>query len=92
MYSLHVIHQINAKAATAPKAETDATRRCSFHASRGGVVLHSARTRSTGFLSAGTKATTFLAEWHATNSAVKRDAVVEAYFRTIPTGKQKVSA
>jgi hypothetical protein len=92
MYSLHTIHAINAKAATAPKAETDVTRHCSFHASRGGVVLHSARTRSTGFLSSGTAATTFLAEWHATNSAVKRDAVVESYFRTIPTGKQKVSA
>ena len=92
MYSLHVIRQINAKAATAPKAETAITRHCSFHAGRDGVVLHSARTRSTGFLSAGVNAKTFLADWYATNSTVKRDAVVESYFRTIPTGKQKVAA
>ena len=91
MYSLHTLAKINARAATAPRAETETTRHCSFCASRQGIVLHSARQRSTAFIS-GAAGKRFLAGWLSTNSATKRDALVEAYFNSASTGKRKVAA
>ena len=91
MYSLTTLRKINAEAAKAPRHETDATRRCSYKRSRAGIVLHSARQRSTAFIE-GRRADLFEAAWLGTNSAEKRDQIVESYFRSVATGKQtKVS-
>jgi len=91
MYCLAVIHKINADAAKAPKRETDQSRRCSYHRSSRGIVLHSARNRSTAFIEGKRRCDRFEVEWSATNSADKRDALVESYFNTLPTGKQKIA-
>ena len=90
MYSLNTLHRINAQAAAEPKAETFATRHCSFcQQDDGAVVIHSAKQRSTGYLNpeAGRR---FLAAWRGTNSGEQRDALVERYFSAIPTGKQQL--
>ena len=91
MYALHTITKINADAAKAPKHETETTRHCSYCASRAGVVLHSARQRSTAFIS-GAQARKFQAGWLATNSTTVRDGLVESFFNSASTGKRKVAA
>lgn len=91
MYSLTTLHKINAKAAAKPKHENEWSRHCSFHQSKPGIVLHSAKLRSTAFLEAGPKAKRFLVEIQSTNSQVKKDSIIESYFSTVPTGKQKLS-
>lgn len=79
MYSLSIIKQLNAT--PRPKHESETTRHCSFSGTaQKGIVLHSAKKRSAVFLAAGTPAREFLACWHSTNSAIRRDAYVEAYF------------
>ena len=92
MYSLSVIQSINAKAAKAPKRETAANRQCSYCRSKAGIVLHSASLRSTAFLEGKVACDKFEAEWFSTNSVHKRNAIVESYFRSVPTGKRKVRA
>lgn len=79
MYSLSIIKKLNG--APLPKHETETTRHCSFAGTlTKGFVLHSAKKRSTVFVSAGRCAKEFLTQWHDTNSATKRDALVESYF------------
>lgn len=58
MYCLEVIHSINNRKPV--KSAVD-TRDCSFVASRGGIVLHSARARDTVFVHPGPRAKRVLA-------------------------------
>lgn len=51
MYSLEIIKSAAFQTPRPPEPGTT-TRRCSFHATRAGIILHSARHRSTLFLSA----------------------------------------
>ncbi len=78
MYSLEIIRAINARPPV--RTETETTRHCSFsgNAERG-IVLHSARQRSTAFLS-DFQARMFLLEWRHTAPGAKRDELIEAYF------------
>lgn len=80
MYCLEVIHSMNRRAASAPKHETEWSRHCSYHQTKTGIVLHSAKLRSTAFLSNGPATKKFLVDWFGTNSATRRDQLVEAYF------------
>jgi hypothetical protein len=90
MYSLPIIQRMNAKRAAAPLRESETIRHCSIAGdSIDGIVLHSARTRSTAFLSGGAQANRFLGEWYGTNSVEARDKLVESYFNALPLGKQK---
>ena len=82
MHDLATLKVINQLAVERYKTatETETTRHCSYaRGPAGGVVLHSAKQRSTAFLTA-TKARDFLVSWFATNSATKRDRLVESYF------------
>lgn len=80
MYALNTIIAMNNRiASTKATVETETTRHCSYKRSRGGIVLHSALQRSTGFLE-GRRADLFEAAWLGTNSATKRDQIVESYF------------
>lgn len=58
MYCLEVIHSINNRK---PVKSAVAERDCSFVASRGGIVLHSARARDTVFVHPGPRAKRILA-------------------------------
>ena len=93
MYSLTTLRKINDARCAKPAAEETFTRHCSHCVSiKDGVrsvVLHSAKHRNTAFIT-GHTATKFLAELQATNSDVKRDAIVEAYYNAVPTGKQRL--
>jgi hypothetical protein len=90
MYSLNTIRQINASAASRPR-ETETTRLCSFIEQRdGSVILHSAKQRSTGWLSPK-QAKAFHLEWRSTNSTDKRNQIIESYFASVPVGKQKIT-
>jgi hypothetical protein len=77
MHSLPEIIAMNSK----PRRGEDAfSRHCSYSGdTEAGVVLHSAKQRSTAFLSPD-KAKRFLAAWFGTNSEVVRDNLVESYF------------
>lgn len=80
MHCLETLHRLNAKAAARPAAETETTRHCSYSGDEAlGLVLHSAKQRSTCFLS-GASATYFLTRWLVTNSVDVRDQLVESYF------------
>lgn len=81
MFDLDTIVGMNSKAASATRAktETETSRHASFAASRGGVVLHSAKQRATVFLK-GAQAKKFLDNWNAGNDQTKRDHLVESYF------------
>lgn len=79
MYSLDVIKSMNARAAQRRPVENEITRHCSFCQSSAGVVLHSAKRRSTGFLR-GRAASAFVRRWNRLRSAAKRDQLVESYF------------
>lgn len=88
MYSLDVIVSTNAKAARKP--EDPWSRACSFAASRGGVVLHSALRRSTAFIEDPTEARSFLRRArplqrkafrnHRSPAACRLNKLVESYF------------
>jgi hypothetical protein len=67
MYCLEVLHTLNARPATRASAET---RESSAVRSRGGVVVHSARLRSTAFVPAS-RADTFWRKWQAADSATR---------------------
>lgn len=77
MYDLATIHRINQ-----PKlaAETETSRHCSFVASSMGTVLHSAKQRSTCFLSAGPRAELFQTLRLATSTPAQLDKLIESYF------------
>jgi hypothetical protein len=84
MYALNVIVALNETAARAPKRETETTRHCSYAGdATKGIVLHSARRRSTAWLTPR-KAKLFLAEYLGTNAAEKRDELIESYFDSSP--------
>lgn len=93
MYSLNTLRKINADRCAAPAREDELTRHASHCVSvKDGVrsvVLHSAKHRNTAFIT-GHAATRFLAEFQATNSVTKQDALIEAYYNGVPTGKQVV--
>lgn len=64
-------------------AESETSRHCSYSGDvESGLVLHSAKQRSTVFLSNKATVRAFLAAWFGTNSAVSRDALVERYFNS----------
>ena len=79
MYPLETIQKMNEQAATAPAAETETTRHCSFVRSSQGVVLHSAKQRSTVFLS-GNDAAKFLRMAARNRTPLRRDKLIESYF------------
>lgn len=79
MYSLDTIKKLNAEAATRAAAETETTRHCSYVKSLQGVVLHSAKQRSTCFLD-GNEAARFLRMAARNRTPVRRDALIESYF------------
>ncbi len=90
MYALSTIRRINAEACAKPRlTEGETTRHCSYCKSDKGVVLHSALQRSTAFIE-GATARNFLVSWFATNSATKRDRLVESFFNSAPRGKQHI--
>lgn len=83
MYDLNTIISINRKASR-PKAENWKTRHCSINLlkrgkDKGAVILHSAKLRSTGWLSPA-NAVPFLKAYRATRSVKTRDRLVEAQF------------
>lgn len=78
MYSLDVIRKINNRAAR--PHETETTRHSSFNETRLGIVLHSAKQRNTVFIKSGRAAKVFLQKIWSTNSADKRDQIIESYF------------
>jgi hypothetical protein len=79
MFDLATIHRLNEQAATQRPFETETTRHCSICRSHAGVVLHSAKQRSTVFLS-GSPAKRFLAKWKACRALSSRDHLVESFF------------
>jgi hypothetical protein len=85
MYSLATIKKINNEAVKKAKASPTGpasafNRLCSYNQLiDGSVILHSALRRSTGHLNKR-RAKTFLAGWFGTNSATKRNELVESYF------------
>jgi len=92
MHSLAGIHKINNEAVAKAKAlregklgESETARHCSYAGDvDSGIVLHSAKNRSTAFVAKGAKSRAFLATWFGTNSAQKRDELVESYFAHSP--------
>jgi hypothetical protein len=88
MHSLAGIKALNANAVKRWKsgaaAETETSRHCSYQGDpETGIVLHSAKLRNTAFI-IGKKAKLFLTQWFSTNSAEKRDKIVESFFHTSP--------
>lgn len=74
MYSIESIKKINADAVKHRAA------RCSYSRdAKGNLVIHSAKKNVTKFLGLR-QAKAFLASWLGTNSATKRDQLVESYF------------
>lgn len=72
--------QLQASGLKNPVAETETNRRCSFHQSKAGIVLHSAKRRSTAFIGGVKNVKKFLLAYWGTNSLDKRDQVIEGYF------------
>jgi hypothetical protein len=87
MHSIEGIRSLNRKAAARAKrvaAESETSRHCSYSGDvENGVVLHSAKQRSTAFIEGG-KARVFLAAWLGTNSAEAHNKLVESYFAHSP--------
>lgn len=79
MYSLETIQKLNAEAAVRAATETETTRHCSYVRSSQGVVLHSAKLRSTCFLD-GNDAAKFLRMAARNRTPDRRDALIESYF------------
>lgn len=61
-------------------AENETNRRSSFVESRGGIVIHSAKRRSTAFIGGARNVKNFLAKIWGTNSLDRRDEIIEGYF------------
>ena len=75
-----IIADNNAAVAKA-KAEDNHNRDCSFAGDfESGIVLHSARERSTLFLRPGDRCKSFLRRWNLTDSQKGKNALVESYF------------
>jgi len=83
MHSLSGIVALNAAAVRKARrllAESETNRRCSFAGDvQEGLVLHSAKQRSTVFIR-GAQAKAFMAGWLGTNSDEAHDKLVESYF------------
>lgn len=81
MFALSEIVEMNRRAASkAVHAENNFDRACSFSGdSKSGVVLHSARLRSTVFLRPSL-AKGFLRRWNSVNSQEARNHIVEGFF------------
>lgn len=79
MYSLEEIKFINAAAAKSTVAENELSRHCSFVRSSQGIVLHSAKLRSTCFLD-GNEAAKFLRMAARNRTPERRDKLIESYF------------
>ncbi len=77
MYSLDVIHSMNARASKPVEAET--TRHCSFVKSATGIVLHSAKHRNTVFIKKGSDSDAFYRRIGAGDQNFQ-DRVIESYF------------
>ena len=77
MYSLEQIKKMNAASIT--PVETETTRHCSFVRSSQGIVLHSAKLRSTCFLD-GNEAAKFLRMAARNRTPERRDKLIESYF------------
>lgn len=83
MNGLAEIITANERAVKTRKVETETSRHCSYAGDvENGIVLHSAKQRSTVYLKKGRGSRLFLAAWFGTNSAEKRDALIENYFNT----------
>jgi len=79
--SLKKMNEAEARRLSRNLAETETSRRCSYSGdSIKGVVLHSAKQRSTVFLRPGPAAKQFIAKWFGTNSETVRNTIVESYF------------
>jgi hypothetical protein len=76
MHSLEVIKSMNNRPVA--QHETETTRHCSYTKSAQGVVLHSAKQRSTVFLS-GADATRFIG-WAKNCTVSGLDRLIESYF------------
>ena len=88
MHSIEGIRRINAKAVARYRkgqAETETSRHSSYTTTaEGDLILHSAKQRSTAFVSGKSKVKQFMAKWLGTNSATAHDALVESYFEHSP--------
>jgi hypothetical protein len=81
MRSLQEIIRDNEKAANTRKVEDNFNRDCSWTGDvHGGIVLHSARQRSTGYLKPGAQSRRFLRLWNMCNSQEAKNRIVENYF------------
>ena len=79
MYSLTTIIALNN--IDRRNAENEVTRHCSYTGNvERGLVLHSAKLRSTAFVSAGLYSKLFLAEHAKCKTIAARDAHIEAQF------------
>ena len=85
MHSLSTMGKLNEKRESAIRARGTAegtfNRHCSYAGTvEDGIVLHSAKWRSTAFVSAGSPARHFMTQWLASNSPEAHDTLVESYF------------
>jgi len=81
MYNLPTLYRLNANAGRNPCSETETTRHCSYTGNaEKGIVLHSAKKRSTAFVSAGNRAETFLLLRRVCRTPASLDKLVESYF------------
>jgi hypothetical protein len=82
MYALSTLAGLNFRRASAQiRKENETNRECSYAGNvDDGIVLHSAKKRSTVFVGAGVPSKTFLAKWFGTNSQEQRNSLVESYF------------
>lgn len=79
MYDLPTLARLNA--ARPMSSETETTRHCSYTGNvTRGIVLHSAKQRSTCFLSAGPRAELFRTLRLATSTPAQLDKLIESYF------------
>jgi hypothetical protein len=80
MYCLQVIKSINNR--PAKKSSVD-SRDCSFVASRGGIVLHSARARDTVFIHPGRYAQAVLAKLNKLASSKRNRQALNLYIENL---------
>lgn len=81
MYDLPTLSRLNANADRNLCSETETTRHCSYTGNPDkGIVLHSAKKRSTAFLSPGPRSETFLTLRRVCRSPESLDRLVESYF------------
>lgn len=88
MHSLHEIILLNNRAGKTAAVENNFNRHCSYAGDgSNGLVLHSAKQRSTVHLSKGKQTKIFLAAFLGTNSIETKDALIESYFLTRKKGR-----